>query len=109
MQIRNVPPGRRSTSWLVVVNPRGAPCQCLRCSGPVQASKSEREETSKIRVISNSVSFFTMFFVAMIAPNQRKNPNDCLLHRGFVNQDNVSVSEGLGFCKRQGQPFSEAI
>src|ERR1700681_3853638 len=54
MQIRKKPPGRMSDSCDVTVKPRGATCQCCRCSGLVQHSKTSSRGASNRRVMTSS-------------------------------------------------------
>src|SRR5579864_829667 len=69
MQIRNPPPGRMSDFSVVTVKPRGAPCQCSRCSAFVQASKTSSRGASKTRVMarSRSAAFESLLIFALLA------------------------------------------
>src|SRR5260370_22262715 len=67
MRIRKPPPGRMSALSVVVVKPRGAPCQCCRCSAFVHASKTSSRGASKRRVITSSCALEDSLILALLA------------------------------------------
>src|SRR5260370_32997261 len=67
MRIRKPPPGRMSALSVVVVKPRGAPCQCCRCSAFVHASKTSSRGASKRRVITSSCALEDSLVLALLA------------------------------------------
>src|SRR5438067_13661657 len=52
---RQVPPGRKSMPWVIVVNPRG-PYQWIRCLGSVQTANTSSRGASNTRVKTSSRS-----------------------------------------------------